>query len=136
MRGVTKATAFSFQSAITSANAEGAGSARPSPAPCEDWLAFCVLLLFVERWRPRMTAARGARNCVSPQVFPVHIGSIRSAGTLTQRRPASRVALMRLADALIQSQICTVPRNEHELSVCRGLGVAIGKGYKRKTRPH
>src|SRR5262249_29936853 len=84
MRGVTKAMAFSFQSAITSANADGAGVISATATSTLRRLACMLCSLLVECSGLRIAAAvLRARNCeraiASPGASPV--------GSLLRRYP-------------------------------------------------
>src|SRR5215831_19153622 len=131
MRGVTKAMAFSFQSAITSANAEGAGVISATATSTLRRLACMPCpLLFVERWRPRMTAATArtvasARRSSRFDLLRRHANAAASgvmSGTHATRRCAYLVP-----------DLYRPPERARINCLCRGLRVAIGKGYKRKV---
>jgi len=83
MRGVTKAMAFSFQSAITSANAEGAGVISATATSTLRRLACMLCSLLVECSDLRIAAAiLRAGNLRAPGASPV--------GSLLRRDPPSR----------------------------------------------
>src|SRR6516165_11573998 len=68
MRGVTKATAFSFQSVITSAKADGAEAINATATSA------CCALIFVERPSLRIAAPyreRARDSCASACGYPV-----------------------------------------------------------------
>src|SRR5215472_4899223 len=102
MRGVTKATAFSFQSAITSANADGAGAISATATSALRRLA-CILCSPASRML-------GSADC--------------------RAISWARATLMRLGAAAIQSQICTVGVQQIERTSCGDARVSIAEGYE------
>src|SRR5262245_4802960 len=105
MRGVTKATAFSFQSAITSAKADGAGAINATATSALRRLACMLCSLLVE--------------CLGLRIAVI----LRA-----------RATLMRFGDAAIQSQICIVGVEQIDRTSCEDARVSIAEGYEEGGR--
>src|SRR5262249_41395549 len=106
MRGVTKATAFSFQSAITSAKADGARAINATA-----------------------TNALRTLACMLYSLLVVCLG-LRSAAVILR----ARATLMRFGDAAIQSQICIVGLEQIARTSCEDARVSIPEGYEEGGR--
>src|SRR5262252_5203530 len=106
MRGVTKATAFSFQSAITSAKADDAGAINATATSALRRLACILCSLLVE--------------CLGLRIAAVIL--------------RARATLMRFGDAAIQSQICIVGVEQIDRTSCEDARVSIAEGYEEGGR--
>src|SRR5262249_6807116 len=132
MRGVTKATAFSFQSAITSANAEAAGVISATATSTVRRLACMLCSLLIECSGLRVAAARlRARNCDRLEHVPrarcsaaipikAACGVMRDTHTTRGRHPVP--------------DLYRAPERARTNCLSAGLRVAIGEGYGSRRR--